>query len=166
MNCCINKSELSEFYKDHLKNNLLKFWDRAIDWEHGGVYTCFTNDGHKLISTDKYIWSQGRMAWIYSRLADDIRSGLLDNFEKEDAVKYLTLAAHTCRFIKEYAILGPADGVCAYLVTEDGHKKESIPGKGYYTSYFVDCFVTLGFAEYARVSGDKEYLKKGARSVR
>lgn len=159
MDCRINKNELSAQYKEHLKNNLLAFWNRAIDTEHGGVYTCFTNDGSRLISTDKYIWSQGRMAWIYSRLADDIRKGILDNFDEADAERYLALAEKTCSFITNNAILPQGEGVCAYLTDADGHKKESIKGKGYYTSYFVDCFVALGLAEYSRVSGDKKYLK-------
>lgn len=153
-----NAVETGRFYTEYFKNSLMSFWDRAADLENGGVFTCFTNDGSKLISRDKYIWSQGRMAWIYSRLADDIRKGVLTNYTEEDAKKYLELGKRTCEFIRDHAILEPKDGVCAYLTAADGTKKESIPGKGYYTSYFVDCFVIIGFAGYARVAEDSEWL--------
>lgn len=147
--------EMADFYTACIKDNFMPFWDRATDEKNGGIFTCFTNDGGRLLSTDKYIWSQGRMAWIYARLADDIRKGLLPNFREEDAARYLEFARRTCSFIRKYALLDPKEGVCAYLTTADGHKKEPIPGKGYYTSYFVDCFVALGFAEYARVAGEE-----------
>jgi len=103
------------------------------------------------------------MAWIYSRLAENIQKNVLSNFSKDDCQKYLGLAKHTCEFIRDHAILDPDDGVCAYLVTEDGKRKESITGKGYYTSYFVDCFVILGFSEYARVSGNDEFLAQALK---
>ena len=35
--------------------------------------------------------------------------------------------------------------------------KEPVPGGGYDTSVFVDCFVALGMSRYATVSGDKRY---------
>ena len=151
--------EMSKFYGDSIKNDLMAFWDRAADEKNGGVFTCFTNDGSKLISTDKYIWSQGRMAWVYARLAEDIRTGVLPEYTEQDAENYLRLARRTCEFIRDHVILEPKDGVCTYLTEADGTKKESIPGKGFYTSYFVDCFVIIGFAGYARVSGDAAWLK-------
>ncbi len=153
-----SKQKTADFYTAYLKDSLMFFWDRAVDEKNGGIFTCFTNDGARLISTDKYIWSQGRMAWIYARLADDIRRGLLPNFREEDTARYLELSRRTCEFIRAHALLNPKDGVCAYLTTAAGEKKESVPGKGYYTSYFVDCFVILGFAEYARVAGEEPWF--------
>lgn len=152
--------QMQQFYQQVLTQQLLPFWQRAEDTRNGGVFTCFSNDGARLVSTDKYIWSQGRMAWIYARLAQDIRSGVLPCFSEQDAARYLQLGLSTCAFIRGHAVLEPGQGVCAYLTTADGRKKESIPGKGYYTSYFVDCFVILGFAGCARAARDAGLLEQ------
>jgi N-acylglucosamine 2-epimerase len=61
--------ELRKFYIDHLFNVLNPFWMKfGIDRDNGGFYTCFNNRGDKLLSKEKYIWSQGRFLWMLSRL--------------------------------------------------------------------------------------------------
>lgn len=151
----LNVKDLKEFYCDLLKNDLMRFWNNALDHEYGGIYTCYSNDGSRLLSTDKYVWSQGRSIWMFSRYLELINRGLID----DDGQKYLQHAMKTYEFIKKNAILKEGEGVCAYLLERDGTKKESIPGKGYYTSFYVDCFVIMGFAELARVSGEREPLE-------
>ena len=42
----------------------MPFWWRAIDRERGGVFNCFDNSGTRLISREKFTWSQGRFAWL------------------------------------------------------------------------------------------------------
>ena len=148
--------ELLHFYKMTLTEDFIPFWDKAFDQEHGGYYTCFSNDGSRLLSTDKYIWSQGRMLWIDSRFAELMRCGIIPGEAKER----LARAKKTFQFIDKHAILPDDQGVCAYLCERDGTKKESIPGKGFYTSLYVDCFVIMGYAEYSRVSGEREPLAK------
>ncbi len=153
----INESgKLKGFYKDVLQNDLMRFWNKAFDEEYGGYYTCFSNDGKKLVSTDKYIWSQGRMLWIVSHYVDMIRKGMIEDEEP----LFLHRAEKTYRFLKENAILPEDQGVCAYLCKKDGTKMESIPGKGYYTSFYVDCFVIMGFAEWSRVCGKTAPLEE------
>jgi N-acylglucosamine 2-epimerase len=150
-----DKETLLAFYCDYLKNDLMRFWKKAIDHEYGGIFTCYSNDGSKLLSTDKYVWSQGRVIWMLSRYAELIDKGLIE----DDRQMYAAHAQKTYEFIKKNAVLAEKEGVCAYLVERDGTKKESIPGKGYYTSFYVDCFVIMGFAELARVSGEKDPLE-------
>lgn len=150
-----DKKSLKVFYCDYLKNDLMRFWKNAFDHENGGIFTCYSNDGSKLLSTDKYVWSQGRVIWMLSRYAELIDKGLID----DNRQLYMAHAQKTYEFIKKNAILNEKDGVCAYLLERDGRKKESIPGKGYYTSFYVDCFVIMGFAELARVSGEKGPLE-------
>ena len=144
--------KLYQKYKALIEDDLMRFWERAFDTEHGGIYTCFSNDGSKLLSTDKYVWSQGRMLWILSRLCEMHDRGMLCLPREE----YARQAAKTRDFILNYSLLPEEGGVCAYLLEADGTKKESIPGKGYYTSYFVDCFVIMGLMEYARVFRDEK----------
>lgn len=149
---------LLEFYKHHATRVLLPFWmDRALDERNGGVYTCFNNVGDKLISTDKYTWSQGRSVWVLSRLF----SLCAENTLSWAPEKCLQQARKTVEFLRDHAILENSN--CAFLLSETGEKKESVPGEGFDTSFYADCFVIIGFAEYARVARDDEILDLALR---
>lgn len=147
-------NELLDGYRRHLDEVLLPFWDRALDHEHGGVYTCFTNTGDELVSTDKYTWSQGRFLWLWSTIADMSAKGKLKGKERN----YHDHLLKTARFLEKNVFLN--NGNCAFLLTEKGEKKESIPGKGFDTSLYADCFVALGLGKFAALSNDKKRFQK------
>jgi N-acylglucosamine 2-epimerase len=150
-----DNNTLLHFYQQHLETVILPFWlERGIDTELGGYFTCFDNRGERRVSTDKYIWSQGRFIWLLSRLADLSRRGLLS----QDADTLLVQAQRGVEFVSRYAFL--ENGNCAFLLERSGRMKESIPGKGFDTSFFVDCFVVLGFTEYARVARNEQVLEQ------
>ncbi|MCL6600500.1 MAG: AGE family epimerase/isomerase [Alicyclobacillus macrosporangiidus] len=149
--------DLRTFYEEHLHTVLLPFWRRAVDPRHGGVYTCFNNDGTVLVSRDKYTWSQGRFAWLWSTIARLAQAGVLS----VPAEPFLEQAGRTVAFLQRHAIL--PNGNCAYLLTEDGTPKEAIPGAGHDISFYADCFVILGFTGYARASGDEAALEDALR---
>ncbi|MCM0650991.1 AGE family epimerase/isomerase [Clostridium swellfunianum] len=146
------RTELLDFYKEHVEKNMLPFWKRALDKEHGGVFTCFKNDGSELISTDKYVWSQGRFLWIWSTVYEMIVNGQLrgdsESF-KEECIKLKD-------FLKTNVLL--LDGSCAFLLEKDGTKKEISEGSGYDNSFYADCFVILGFSRYAEVFLDDSLI--------
>ncbi len=148
-----NRTELLHFYKHHIHHQLLPFWQKAVDEQHGGIFTCYSNDGSTQVSRDKYTWSQGRYVWLWARLAECCKKGLLDG----DADVYLRQAGQAVQFLRNHALLD--NGNCAFLLSEDGTPKEPITGMGYDTSFFADCFVVLGFGEYARVSMDADSLE-------
>lgn len=53
----MNLKKTRNRYRSLLLDGIVPFWlDRGIDWEHGGVLSCMTDDGTP-ISGDKYIWS-------------------------------------------------------------------------------------------------------------
>ena len=140
-------NDLHAFYKNNLYEDILPFWMKnGIDQEYGGYFTCFNNSGDQLISTDKYVWSQGRMVWLLSKLAET----------NKKAPKYLELAKQGVNFLKESCFLD--NGHCAFLLSREGKPRESVPGSGYDTSIYADCFVALGFAKYASVSKDDAIL--------
>lgn len=146
---------LQNFYLEHLETVILPFWlEHGIDMEHGGYFTCFDNRGEHLLSTDKYIWSQGRVIWLLARLADLSRRGIV----QQDAERLLKLARQGVEFVRRYSFL--ENGNCAFLLDRFGNQKEPVPGQGFDTSFFADCFVTLGFTEYARVTHDAELLEQ------
>lgn len=136
-----------------LTETIVPFWQRAIDAERGGVFSCWNNAGTELASRDKFVWSQGRFAWLWSRLADLARAGRVPG----DAAACLAHAGKTVGFLRQHAML--PDGRCAFLLTEDGQVKEAATGEGPAPSIYADCFVAMGLAEYARVAGDGKALE-------
>lgn len=152
----INNGLLS-LYRDHVETVLLPFWKGALDRQNGGIYSCYNNTGDELVSTDKYTWSQGRFLWLWSKLAGMISENKLAG---EKAV-YLEQLSKTARFLEENVFL--ENGNCAFLLTEKGEKKESIPGEGFDTSLYADCFVALGLGKFAALSGDRERFERSLK---
>lgn len=144
----VDTGSLSAFYKAHVEQVLLPFWARAVDHEYGGVFTCFDNTGKELLSRDKYTWSQGRFLWLWAKIADMIGEGKLEG-ERAHFVNHLH---KTAVFLEQNVFLD--NGNCAFLLTENGDKKEYLPGIGFDTSIYADCFVVLGLAKYAVFAGD------------
>ncbi|HBG00743.1 MAG TPA: N-acylglucosamine 2-epimerase [Firmicutes bacterium] len=148
----VKRKERLLFYQEHLDKNILPFWlKNGIDQQYGGYFTCFNNYGNELVSTDKYAWSQGRMVWLLAKLAE----------MEADPKEYLALAQMGYAFLRDRSFL--PSGHSAFLLTRDGTPKEASPGQGYATSTYADCFVVLGFAKYAAISGDKEALEQALR---
>jgi N-acylglucosamine 2-epimerase len=139
-------TSLLPFYRDHVERVLLPFWRPAVDTELGGIFTCFNNTGGTLVSTDKYTWSQGRFVWMWSRIARMIRDGMLAG----DADLYLRQARQAATFLRQNVFL--PNGNCVYVLSAAGDKKSDD------SSLYADCFVLLGFSEYAAVAEDWQML--------
>ena len=138
-----------QFYKNLLFNDVLAFWEKhAPDEECGGFFTCFTNDGGRLISEDKYIWSQGRILWCLSRL---LSRPEISGERRENISRW---AEKTAKFLMNNSRL--KNGNCVFLTDRYGVHKES--GGVLDASIYADCFVILGTAEYARAKNDNEAL--------
>lgn len=146
------KASHVEQARAELAESILPFWSRTLDEARGGVFNCWNNAGTVRVSTDKFTWSQGRFAWLWSRVAGLVRRGLLPG----SADAYLEQAARTVRFLQRHAFL--EDGRCAFLLSDEGRPKEAAPGIGLAPSIYADCFVVAGFAEFARASGDRGAL--------
>lgn len=153
-------SKWTDFYRMHLLNVILPFWKKAEDRVFGGVYTCYNNAGDTRLGTNKYTWSQGRMVWVWSRLCDQIARGIVPG----DAEALRAQAARTVAFLEAHAFL--EDGTCCFLLAENGDKLEPAAGAGYHTSLYADGFVMLGFAEYARAFGQREWADRALAMYR
>jgi N-acylglucosamine 2-epimerase len=149
----MNMTSLLTFYKRHVKQVLLPFWLNAVDHTYGGIYTCFNNSGDKLISKDKYSWSQGRFLWLWAKIAHMMSENKLEG----DPQPYLEQLQRSVRFLEKNVLL--ENGNCAFLLSETGDIKESIPGEGFDTSIYADCFVVLGLAAYAGLTKDLDRFK-------
>jgi len=145
--------EYLSFFKKELTDRLLFFWmERCLDRENGGYFNCFSNDGSRFISTDKYVWSQGRFLWVFSRLAT-LESRLFDSIQREH---FLSYAKSGRDFLMKHVLLDEKSLRCVFLTDAKGEPK-AVPGnEGYDLSISADCFVVMGFAAYARATGDQE----------
>ncbi len=149
----LEAESLQQFYQDQLTDNFLPFWNRAVDRQYGGIFTCFSNSGAQLLSTNKFVWSQGRFVWTWAHLAEACQRGLL---VAENAAQYLETARLGAEFLMQHALLD--NGSAASWLTRTGVPFEANPGQGLDASFYSDCFVILGWAEYARVARDAHWL--------
>lgn len=128
----------------HLVDDVLAWWlAHGPDDVHGGVLTCWDNAGRRLVSGDKYTWSQGRWAWLTAQLALDADRLAVDR------ERLATQSLRTARFIRDHALL--PDGTTAFVTTREGTPREPTPGDGRHTSVFADLFAALGWSGAARL---------------
>src|SRR5690349_15417920 len=64
--------ELKKRYHRNLFDSVIPFWEHySLDREYGGQMHCLTREG-KIFDTRKYVWMQGRAAWMFSKLYNDV----------------------------------------------------------------------------------------------
>ncbi|MBS4208090.1 AGE family epimerase/isomerase [Bacillus sp. FJAT-50079] len=134
-----------EKYLMELQENMLPFWEKAIDRKFGGVFTCYTNEGDRLISDRKYVWSQGRFLWLACKLQMLKEQGMvqLSQHWKE------TIDA-TFQFLNKNAVM--SNNHIVFALERDGRKIDDEMDK----SIFADCFYVLGCNAYSHYMKDME----------
>lgn len=136
-------------YRDGLLKDVVPFWTKhALDREYGGFMTCLKRDG-TVIDTDKGVWQQGRAAWLFGEL--------YNNVEPRD--EWLELARSGVEFIDRHCI-DPADGRMWFQVTRNGQPLR----KRRYA--FSESFAAIAYGELARATGSDEYAEKARRAFR
>lgn len=124
---------LVSYYKDHILNDVMPFWDaRCIDRTCGGYLTCFDREG-SLTDDRKYVWFQGRQLYIYSLL--------YNTFMKKP--EWLEYARHGFEFLKNYGYAG--NGRWNYVLDREGNVLEGT------ISIFSDYHVLQGVAEFLKI---------------
>ena len=142
-------SNLSNFYISQIEDRFVPYWLKFIDKEYGGILNCITNDGERLISNDKFSWSQGRWLYILSLLLE-----MKDVFSSINYSQIEEAAEKTASFLTKYSYNE------AYHVTFKSNQKgmwlKDERGK-YFSSIYADCFVAIGLSEYSKVTNNKAY---------
>ena len=148
----LNLKQSLGFYENELVNKFLTFWlPRCVDHENGGFVNCFDNHGEKLISKDKYVWSQGRFVWVFSKLAS-LEAPIFSSNQRKN---FLALAKHGTDFLMKHCLMDNDDWRCIFLLDEKGKPKLADGCKRLDMSIYADCFVAAGIAKYSDVSHDK-----------
>ena len=129
---------LERQYRSALLEDVLPFWERhSIDRRDGGYFTCLERDG-TVFDTDKFVWLQGRQAWLFAMLYNAL----------EPRPRWLAIARHGIDFLKAHG--RDPSGQWYFSLTKDGTPL-LLP-----FSIFADCFAAMAFGAYARASGDGE----------
>lgn len=132
---------LYKLYRAELLERTIPFWlKHGLDWQHGGICTCVSDEG-KVLSGDKYVWSQLRAIWTFSALYNKI----------ERKPEYLEAATHIFNFIKDCG--RNARGEWYFCLDENGQ-----PLFDGATSIYCDGFAIYGFTEFARATGNTEAI--------
>lgn len=127
----------STLYKNTLLNDVIPFWEKhSLDLEHGGYFTCLDQTG-EVFDTDKFIWLQGRQAWTFSMLYNQV----------EKNPKWLEIAKSGIDFLRKHGM--DKDGNFYFSVTKEG-KPLVQP-----YNIFSDCFAAMAFSQYAKATGDE-----------
>lgn len=133
-----SQMKYAKLYKDTLLENIIPFWENnSLDKDNGGYYTCLDING-KVYDADKFLWLQGRQAWTFSML--------YNNIEKNK--KWLAIAKHGVDFLRNYGM--DKNGNFYFSTTKEG-KPLVQP-----YNIFSDCFAAMAFSQYATATGDKE----------
>jgi len=126
---------LTAQYRTLLIDGIIPFWMRALDREYGGVFSRMTEEG-LILSTEKYTWSQARLAWTLSALYNRI----------EQRPEFIHHARKTLDFLLTHA--RDEHGRFVYRTSREG-----IPLEGA-TSIYSDCFVAYAIREFCRAIPD------------
>lgn len=146
-----------EEYNQILVQDILAYWLEKADGKSGGFYTCYNVFGDRLVSRDKYVWSQGRCVWLYSKLAAD-QTILMDEAMR---LRCRELAVRGCAFVEKHCML--PNGRAAFVLDENNRVKLTESYEGESASTFADCFVAMGFTAAGILKGDPEKVKSAYR---
>ena len=135
-------------YEKELLESTIPFWETScIDKENGGFYNFIDRKG-KVFDTEKYMWMQWRIVYMFATL-----------FNSEYS---------RCRWL-EYAQQGfdfllrcgrRENGTYYFALDAEGHPTKSDCGA---FTIFSESFVAIACAELFKATGDDKYERSGFR---
>jgi N-acylglucosamine 2-epimerase len=138
---------MAAWLRVHFLEHVMPFWEPLFDEEHGGLFTCVTDDG-KVVSKDKWLWSQWRAVWVCARIFNTI----------EPDPKWRERALRIANFCCEHGWLEHEAG-WALLLSGEGQLKRS------YESIYVDAFAVYGMSELARATADRTWTERASATA-
>jgi N-acylglucosamine 2-epimerase len=131
--------DLGTFYRRWLLEAIVPFWiEHAPDNRHGGYVTCLAADGSPYDTDKVCMWAQGRIAWTFARLYNDLAQ----------EPGWLAFAQSGVDFIRTHGFA--PDGRMYYALTQDGRPLRTSQ------DIYTELSTVLAFSEVARATGDDE----------
>jgi N-acylglucosamine 2-epimerase len=140
-------SSLATWLHAHLFDHVLPFWSNGRFDERGGLLTCLNERG-VLESTDKWLWSQWRAVWVYSRIYNRL----------DPDPHWLRLARHIADFCLRHGWQEDTKN-WALLLSRDGR---ILRGN---ESTYVDVFALQGLTELYLATGDATLREHARRTA-
>lgn len=142
-----NLAQLRDFLHDHLTDSIIPFWFRHAVDEDGGLNTCIRDDG-TIVNREKYLWSQWRAVWVYSKFYNQIEK----NPAWLDLAENIQKFATRCGWDDEY-------GGWRLKVDHDGRVLQGCE------SVYVDAFAIYGLTELAKATGREDLLELARKTA-
>lgn len=138
----MNLKQLRDRYHSDLFDHFLPNMDKlVVDHKYGGFMCSVNISTRKQVSSNKTAWFEGRGLWTYSFL--------YNNLKKDPG--YLEIARKSKDFIMKSR---PADD--SFWTSSFNREGLPLSGPG---DIYSSLFVAEGLAEYAKASGESQYLK-------
>lgn len=142
-----DRAPIAQWLREHLFGHVLPFWERHAFDAAGGLCTCISDSG-AILSTDKWLWSQWRAVWVYSRLYNRI----------DRDPRWLKHARDIADFCLRTGWDESTEG-WALTVAQDGHVLRGCE------SIYTDGFAVYGLTELYRATGDATLREWAGRTA-
>ena len=138
--------EIRDHYQKEFETDVVAFWEKyGVDRQYGAYSRADKKTG-LYPTTDKDLYSQGRILWIFSYL--------YNNFGRKPG--HLEAARQGKEALVKHALL--PDGHWGTLYARDWTMKQA------FFDIYADIYMILGLAEYFKASGDEEAWKLAVRT--
>jgi N-acylglucosamine 2-epimerase len=135
----IHPNKYSRIYHSSLLLDVIPFWEKhSPDNTFGGYFSCLDRQG-RVYDTDKFIWLQGRQAWCFSMLFNQV----------EQKPEWLEMARLGIDFLVKHG--RDQDGNFFFSLNQKGE-----PLIQPY-NIFSDCFAAMALAQFSKASQDEEF---------
>jgi GNAT superfamily N-acetyltransferase len=133
--------KLRDYFRRELEEEIVPYWEKyGVDRQSGGYLIADRNTG-AYTTTDKDLYSQGRILWVFSYL--------YDHFGRNPA--HLQAARQGKEALVKHCRV--EDGHWGTLYTRDWTLKKA------FFDIYADIYMVLGLAEYFKATGDEEALR-------
>ena len=130
---------LRGLYEENLFESVIPFWMKhSLDRACGGYFTFLDREG-AIYDSRKYVWLNGRQVWTLARLYNEVAPRR----------EWLDAARLGAEFLRDHAF--DPEGRCYFSLTREGQPSF------FQRKPYAAAFVALGFAEYAKATGDATY---------